>query len=82
MARLHSTGYSRDLASFQRLGAQRAGALLASLAVRALFPHHHALRAETLRAARAAASVEAVAGVGRVAEGPAAAAARLSRPAA
>ncbi len=59
MARLHTISHSRDLARFQRLAGQRARAAVVSLAVRAVFPHHHALRAETLREAPEASSAGA-----------------------
>ncbi len=55
MAMLHRTGRSHDLASFSGIAAGRARSVFVSLAVRAVFPHHHALRADALREARAAA---------------------------
>ena len=53
MARLHSTGRSRDLELFSSMAGRRTRSLFVSLAVRAVFPHSHAIRAESLRAARA-----------------------------
>ena len=58
MARLHSTGRSRDLALFSSIAGGRARSMFVTVAVRAVFPHGHALRAESLRAARAEARTQ------------------------
>lgn len=60
MARLHTTGRSHDLSRFGGMAGSWASSALGSIAVRALFPHRHAIRAGELREARAAARVQAL----------------------
>ena len=62
MARLHSSGRSRDLQLFSSMTGRHTRSLFVSLAVRAVFPHSHAIRAESLRAARAEARTQRPAG--------------------